>query len=106
MPARHATAPAHEPDADPAIEGFVSDTPVPRRSAAAPPPKHRAGKSLAGGYIEKDDLYIIKELLLRLSRELKRTVTMQDFAVSAFTRECARYGVKLSGKSGGPLPDA
>lgn len=80
----------------------MSDPPDTRRASAPP---HRVGKSLIGGYLDKGDHYIIKELLLRLSRELGRPVTMQDFAVSAFTRECKRYGVDLTGKSGDALPD-
>jgi hypothetical protein len=59
----------------------------------------RAGKTLAGAYLDKTDLYTIQELCLRLSRERGHRMHFQEFAVTAFTRECARHGVKLTGKS-------
>ena len=59
----------------------------------------RAGKTLAGAYLDPTDLFTIHELRLRLSRERGRRVTMQEFAVTAFTNECRRHGVKLTGKS-------
>jgi hypothetical protein len=59
----------------------------------------RAGKTLAGAYLDKTDLFIIQELMLRLGRERSERMTMQEFAVEAFTRECERHGVKLTGKS-------
>ena len=59
----------------------------------------REGKTLAGAYLDKTDLYTIQELLLRLSRERGRRVTMQEFTVEALTRECEGHGVKLTGKS-------
>jgi hypothetical protein len=62
-------------------------------------PAYRAGKTLAGGYLDKTDLFIIQELCLRLGRERGERMTMQEFAVEAFSRECARHGVKLTGKS-------
>jgi len=69
---------------------------------ASPPPRRaasRAGKTLAGGYLDKTDLFTIQELLVRLSRERGERMTMQEFTVEALTRECARHGVKLTGKS-------
>jgi hypothetical protein len=62
-------------------------------------PTGRAGKTLAGAYLDKTDLYTIQELCLRLSRERGHRMHFQEFAVAAYTHECARYGVKLSGKS-------
>jgi hypothetical protein len=66
-------------------------------------PEHRStgreGKTLAGAYLEKTDLYTIQELCLRLSRERGHRMHFQEFAVTAFTKECARHGVKLTGKS-------
>lgn len=59
----------------------------------------RSGKTLAGAYLDKTDLFIIQELCLRLGRERGQRMTMQEFAVEAFTRECERHGVKLTGKS-------
>jgi hypothetical protein len=59
----------------------------------------RAGKTLAGAYLDKTDLFTIQELCLRLSRERGHRMHFQEFAVTAFTRECARHGVKLTGKS-------
>jgi hypothetical protein len=63
------------------------------------PKRARAGKTLAGAYLDKTDLYIIQELCLRLTRERGSRMTMQEFAVEAFRRECERHGVKLTGKS-------
>jgi hypothetical protein len=72
----------------------MSDTPPGRRLVTG-----RAGKTLAGAYLDKTDLFIIQELCLRLGRERSERMTMQEFAVEAFTRECERHGVKLTGKS-------
>ncbi len=90
------SAPLH---ASPDDENSPMSDPPARR----PTPPHRAGKTLAGGYIDKTDHFIVQELCLRLSREraakgLPR-MTMQDFFVEAITRECERHGVKLTGKS-------
>jgi hypothetical protein len=76
-----------------------ADSPVSDPPARRPPPPHRAGKTLAGGYIDKTDHYIIQELCLRLTRERGQRMTMQEFFVEALTRECDRHGVKLTGKS-------
>jgi hypothetical protein len=59
----------------------------------------RAGKTLAGAYLDKTDLFIIQELCLRLSRDRGARMTMQEFVVLALTNECERHGVKLTGKS-------
>jgi hypothetical protein len=83
-------APAAHDDTEPAM----TETPPGRRSATS-----RAGKTLAGAYLDKTDLFIIQELCLRLGRERSERMTMQEFAVEAFTRECERHGVKLTGKS-------
>jgi hypothetical protein len=65
-----------------------------RRSATS-----RAGKTLVGAYLDKTDLFTIRELCLRLGRARGERMTMQEFAVNAFTRECEHHGVKLTGKS-------
>lgn len=88
-------AAAARPDAPEDAESAMTDAPPPRRSAAS----SRAGKTLAGGYLDKTDLFIIQELCLRLGRERGERMTMQEFAVEAFTHECERHGVKLTGKS-------
>ena len=72
----------------------MSETTPGRRASTS-----RAGKTLAGAYLDKTDLFIIQELCLRLGRERGERMTMQEFAVEAFTRECERHGVKLTGKS-------
>ena len=72
----------------------MSDPTPERRSASS-----RAGKTLAGAYLDKTDLFIIQELCLRLSRERGARMTMQEFVVEALTRECDRHGVKLTDKS-------
>lgn len=70
-----------------------------------PSPKHRnatsrAGKTPAGAFLDKDDIAIIQELCIRLGRERGTgRMTMQEFAVIAFTEKCERHGVKLTGKS-------
>jgi hypothetical protein len=87
-----ASAPLHASPGD--EDGPMSDEPARR-----PPPPHRAGKTLAGGYIDKTDHFIVQELCLRLSREAGKRVTMQDFFVQAITHECERHNVKLTGKS-------
>jgi hypothetical protein len=58
----------------------------------------RAGKTLAGAYLDKTDLFIIHELCLRLGRERGQRMTMQEFVVTALANECERHGVKLTGK--------
>jgi hypothetical protein len=63
------------------------------------PPNQPRWETLAGAYLDKPDLYTIQELCLRLSRERGHRMHFQEFAVTAFTRECARHGVKLTGKS-------
>ena len=63
------------------------------------PAAYRMGKTLAGAYLDKTDLFIIQELCLRLGRERGRKMTMQEFAVIAFTEKCERHGVKLTGNS-------
>jgi hypothetical protein len=68
-------------------------------SPKSKPVGRRAGKTLAGAYLDKTDLYTIHELCLRLSRERGRRVHLQEFAVTAFRNECQRHGVKLTGKS-------
>jgi hypothetical protein len=87
-------AAAARPDAPDDAEPAMTETSPPRRSATS-----RAGKTLAGAYLDKTDLFIIQELLLRLSRERGERMTMQEFTVEALTREAARHGVKLTGKS-------
>lgn len=72
----------------------MSDTKPERRN-----PTGRAGKTLAGAYLDKTDLFIIQELCLRLSRERGQRMTMQEFVVLALTHECESHGVKLTGKS-------
>ena len=62
-------------------------------------PTGRAGKTLAGAYLDKTDLFILQELCLRLGRERSQRMTMQEFVVLALTNECERHGVKLTGKS-------
>jgi hypothetical protein len=62
-------------------------------------PTSRSGKTLAGAYLDKTDLFIIQELCLRLGRERSQRMTMQEFVVLALTNECERHGVKLTGKS-------
>lgn len=62
-------------------------------------PTSRAGKTLAGAYLDKTDLFIVQELCLRLSRERGARMTMQEFVVLALTHECESHGVKLTGKS-------
>jgi hypothetical protein len=62
-------------------------------------PKARAGKTLAGAYLDTTDLFTIHELRLRLSRERGKRMTMQEFAVTALRNERWRHGVKLTGKS-------
>jgi hypothetical protein len=69
---------------------------------ATPPPSHlrRAGKTLAGAFLDKTDRMIIQELCWRLTRERGgKRVTMQQFFVEAISRECERHGVNLTGKS-------
>jgi hypothetical protein len=89
----HAAALRDDPTED--APPMSDDTPARQK------PAYRAGKTLAGAYIDKTDLFIIQELCLRLGRERGERMTMQEFAVEAFTRECARHGVKLTGKSSG-----
>jgi hypothetical protein len=87
-----APVPVHAmPDND---EPAMTDAKPDRRS-----PTSRAGKTLAGGYLDKTDLFIIQELCLRLGRERGQRMTMQEFVVEALTHECERHGVKLTGKS-------
>jgi hypothetical protein len=70
-----------------------------------PPPKpriaaSRAGKTPLGAFLDKDDVAIIQELCIRLGRERGTgRMTMQEFAVLAFTEKCERHGVKLTGRS-------
>ena len=86
------SAPLHaSPDDE---ESPMSDPPARR-----PPPPHRAGKTLAGAYLDKTDLFIVQELCLRLSRERGQRMTMQEFVVQAITDKCERHNVKLTGKS-------
>ena len=80
--------------AAPDEDGPPMSDPTPERRSAA-----RAGKTLAGAYLDKTDLFIIQELCLRLGRERGQRMTMQEFVVEALTRECDRHGVKLTGKS-------
>ena len=63
------------------------------------PAPGRTGKTLAGAYLDKTDLFIIQELCLRLGRERGQRMTMQEFAETALAHECERHGVKLTGKS-------
>jgi hypothetical protein len=62
-------------------------------------PAYRMGKTLAGAYLDKTDLFTVQELCLRLSRERGSRMTMQEFILQAITNECARHGVNLTGKS-------
>ena len=60
----------------------------------------RIGKTPVGAFLDKDDVAIIQELCIRLGRERGTgRMTMQEFAVLAFTEKCARHDVKLTGKS-------
>jgi hypothetical protein len=69
--------------------------PIPARRAAT----SRVGKTLVGAYLDRTDVFTIQELCLRLGRARGERMTMQEFAVNAFTRECEHHGVKLIGKS-------
>lgn len=53
----------------------------------------RAGKTMIGAYVEKDAVYTIQELLLRLSRERGERVTMQEAIVEALTDYCKKHGL-------------
>lgn len=59
----------------------------------------RAGKTMIGAYLDKGDLYIVQELLLRLSRERGSRVTMQDAIIEGLRDYCGKHGVTLT--SGG-----
>ena len=72
----------------------MSDPNPARRSATS-----RVGKTLIGAYLDKNDLFTIRELCLHLGRARGERMTMQEFAVNAFTRECEHHGVKLTGRS-------
>lgn len=60
---------------------------------------YRTGKTLAGAYLDKTELFLIQSLCLRLGHERGRRMPFQEFALTAFRNECKRHGVKLSGKS-------
>jgi hypothetical protein len=60
----------------------------------------RAGKTMIGAYLDKADLYIVQELLLRLSRERGSRVTMQDAIIEGLCDYCAKYGVTLTSGGG------
>ena len=84
------------------LRASPDDDNAPMTNSSAPPRKAtgRAGKTPAGAFLDKDDIAIIQELSIRLGRERGTgRLTMQEFAVLAFTEKCARHGVKLTGKS-------
>jgi len=86
----------------PAMLRASPDDDAPAMTETPPPPRtptSRAGKTLAGAYLDKTDLFILQELCLRLGRERGQRMTMQEFALLAFTEKCERHGVKLTGKS-------
>lgn len=60
----------------------------------------RAGKTMVGAYLDKADLYMVQELLLRLSRERGSRVTMQDAITEGLRDYCAKHGVTLPRGSG------
>jgi hypothetical protein len=66
---------------------------------AAKKTAYRDGKTLAGAYIDKTDLFIIQELCLQLGRDRGRRMTMQEFARQALIEKCEKHGVKLTGES-------
>jgi hypothetical protein len=85
----------HSLRASPVDNGAPMTDPNPARRSAT----SRVGKTLVGAYLDTTDLFTIRELCLRLGRARGVRMTMQEFAVNAFTRECEYHGVKLSGKS-------
>ena len=58
-------------------------------------PTGRAGKTMIGAYVDKDALYTLQELLLRLSRERQAKVTMQDAISEALVQFAKGHGVTL-----------
>ena len=90
QPAAPGSSSSSTDDKSPAMTETTSE----RRNSTS-----RAGKTLAGAYLDKTDLFIIQELCLRLGRERSQRMTMQEFVVLALTNECERHGVKLTGKS-------
>ena len=55
----------------------------------------RAGKTMIGAYVEKNAVFTIQELLLRLSRERGERVTMQEAIVESLADFCRKHGVAL-----------
>ena len=55
----------------------------------------RDGKTMVGAYVSLDALFTLQELALRLSREHRAKVTMQDFLLAALKTESAKHGVTL-----------
>ena len=55
----------------------------------------RAGKTMIGAYLDKEAVYTIQELLLRLTRERGQKVTMQEAIAEALTAYCDKHGVQL-----------
>jgi len=55
----------------------------------------RDGKTMIGAYVTKDTLYTLQELLLKLSRQHGKKMTMNDFILSALRTECTKHNVKI-----------
>ena len=77
----------------------MTETPPPPRT-----PTSRAGKTLAGAYLDKTDLFILQELCLRLGRERGQRMTMQEFALLAFTEKCAAPRRQADRQELNPVP--
>ncbi|MGO9005295.1 MAG: hypothetical protein ACLQB4_05965 [Beijerinckiaceae bacterium] len=55
----------------------------------------REGKTMIGAYADKDGVYTVQEVLLKLSRERREKVTMQEAIVEALTDFCKKHGVEV-----------
>ena len=75
--------------------------PTSLRSKPDPGPKRAAGrdgKTMIGAYLDKEAVYTIQELLLRLTRERGEKVTMQEAIEESLTTFCDKHGVQLKPK--------
>ena len=50
---------------------------------------------MIGAYADKDGLYTVQEVLLKLSRERRAKVTMQEAIIEALTDFCKKHGVEV-----------
>jgi len=55
----------------------------------------REGKTMIGAYADKDGAYAVQEVLLKLSRERRVKVTMQEAILEALTDFCKKHGVDV-----------